>query len=227
MSVNLLVNSSAISGVTSTGKLRSAEEIGMKIDVSGDDLAPALLLRRNQCARRLPHGDARNLNDRWSEKGPIQETGLLRRKKRGGRVLQEKTDSVQLKKNNKVINVVMETHRKARTSLNRNNVVILKRSTMNRRVRPQEAKDAGLKKRARKPNRSTKKLRTKTNRKNLISNHVPKPPPNRTTAVTSSNSKTTRDSSSSNREEAEGAGVATSRAETDRDRGAPRKEEDD
>lgn len=127
--------------------------------------------------------------------------------------------------------MVMETHRKARTSLNRNNVVILKSSTMNRRVRPQEAKDAGLKKRARKPNRSTKKLRTKTNRKNLISNHVPKPPPNKRTAVTtSSNSKTTtshRSSSNREEEEAAGAAVATSRAETDRDRGAPRNGEDD
>jgi len=79
VSVNLAVNS-AISAVTSTGKLRSAEETGTKIDVSGDDLALALL-RRSQRVKRLPLGDARNLNDRLSEKGPIQETGLPRRKK--------------------------------------------------------------------------------------------------------------------------------------------------
>jgi hypothetical protein len=83
VSVNLAVNSaiSAVtSAVTSTGKLRSAEETGTKIDVSGDDLALALL-RRSQRVKRLPLGDARNLNDRLSEKGPIQETGLPRRKK--------------------------------------------------------------------------------------------------------------------------------------------------
>jgi len=199
----------SVNRVSSREELTNAAIVTTTADANGDALAPVL-----QSRKRWSHAAVRSPN---AQLVPTPETRLVRRNQNPGeKVLPE--PSVQQKK---VVSVEMETPRKkTRISLNRSNAVILQK---NLRVPPLAANAVGPKKRAKKRSRSTKKSRTKTNRKNLTSNQEHRLPANKTTATIKTNSS----NSSSSKISREEAGVAMSRAEIDRDKDGQRNEEDD